>query len=144
MSITSRRRWPASAVPIASTDASSALTPSVPASEGVTRSGSRSGASACHVRPSGNSSAASAAAWSARRVLPLPPGPVRVTSRARLASSLAISATSALRPMKGVAGTGRFERWIVRSGGKSPLSELVQADRLGEVLQALLAEVVQG
>ena len=43
---------------------------------------SRSGASGIQYTPSGNPSDASAAAWSASRVFPVPPGPVSVTSRA--------------------------------------------------------------
>ena len=43
--------------------------------------GSRSGASGTQKTPSGKRSDASAAAWSASRVFPVPPGPVSVSKR---------------------------------------------------------------
>ena len=46
-----------------------------------TSAGSRSACSGTQKTPSGNCSTASAASWSARRVLPLPPGPVSVSRR---------------------------------------------------------------
>ena len=62
-------------------------------------------------RRPGSSSAASAAACSASRVLPVPPGPVSVSSRtSSRPSSPRRSASSRSRPTNGVAGTGRFVR----------------------------------
>ena len=53
----------------------------------------------------------SAAACRASRVLPVPPGPVRVSRRASSAvRSSTTSDSSCSRPRKGVAGTGRFVR----------------------------------
>ncbi len=97
---------------------------------------SRSASARAGARPSTESSAAkgmktmpwgkvrgdwSASAWRsrsasreptsrARRVLPLPPSPVRVTSRVSGSASLASRAANSLaRPKKGVADAGRFQ-----------------------------------
>ena len=99
----------------------SSLTASARASEGSRSSGSRSGASGTQKMPSGKDSDASAAACRASRVLPVPPGPVKVRSRVRLVRSSTTSDSSRSRPRKGVAGTGRFVRYRVLSGGKSSL-----------------------
>ena len=73
--------------------------------------GSRSGARGFQVVPSGKLSEASRTAWMASRVLPVPPGPVRVSSRVSgLVSSETTWASSCWRPRKGVAGTGRVSR----------------------------------
>src|SRR5690606_24490497 len=56
--------------------------------------------------PSENSPARRTATSSARRVLPLPPGPVRVTSRSEAASARTAT-ISASRPTKVVRGVGR-------------------------------------
>ena len=68
------------------------------ASEEVSRRGSRSGAIPTHHRPSGNVSAASAAACSASRDFPVPPGPVSVSSRAPSRRSATTSSTSCVAP----------------------------------------------
>ena len=70
--------------------------------------------------PSGKSSAARAASWSDSRVLPVPPGPVRVSSRV-VASRPAASSSSASRPTNVVSCVGRLfgRASSVRSGGNS-------------------------
>ncbi len=62
-----------------------------------TASGSVTGANSHNHAPSGNSPMTSSAAWSARRVLPTPPSPVKVTSDDRHTSS-ATDAISVSRP----------------------------------------------
>ena len=57
--------------------------------------------------PSGKSSAARAASWSDSLVLPVPPGPVSVSSRVS-ARKRAASSSSASRPMKVVSCVGRL------------------------------------
>ena len=57
------------------------LSPSVWAMVGTTRAGSTSRERRTNQTPSANASTSSAATCSARRVLPMPPGPVSVTSR---------------------------------------------------------------
>ena len=74
-----------------------------------TRAGSRSACNGTQKTPSGNCSTASAASWSARRVLPLPPGPVSVSRRCSRTSSPA-SASSRSRPTSGFGWIGRFVR----------------------------------
>ena len=71
--------------------------------------------------PSGYSSTSDAATWSASRVLPVPPGPVSVTSR-ELATSVRVSSSSRSRPTNEVSSTGRLlgRASIERIGGKSP------------------------
>ena len=77
--------------------------PSASAIAAATRSASTIGASSTSTTPSGNSSPRPAVASIARRVLPVPPAPVRVRRRtsARL-SSARISRSSRLRPTKEV------------------------------------------
>ena len=86
----------------------------------MTSSGSVIAASVTKNTPCGKSSTSSAAACSASRVFPVPPGPVSVTTRtsARRRSSTT-SATSRSRPTRGVDCTGRFVGRFssVRSGG---------------------------
>ena len=81
----------------------------------------RAAAQAAPSDPVREGSEASAAACSASRVLPVPPGPVRVSRRVVLASSRSptTSASSRSRPRKGVAGTGRFVRYSDLRAGKS-------------------------
>jgi hypothetical protein len=87
---------------------------------GSTSAGSRSGASDAHVIPSGYWSDTSAAAWSARRVFPVPPGPVSVSTRtSSRVSRAATSSSSRSRPTKDVEGTGRFVRCRDLSRGKT-------------------------
>ena len=62
---------------------------------------------------------ASAAAWSASRVLPEPPAPVNVTTRAT-SMSAAISRSSSVRPTSGSSWAGRFVALSERSGGNGP------------------------
>ena len=84
-------------------------TPSVAAIVDGTRAGSLIGSSGTKNTPSRNWSATSAATCSDNRVLPVPPGPVRV--RRRLAArSRPASATSRRRPMKLVSWVGRLLR----------------------------------
>ncbi len=56
-------------------------TPSTPATAEATRAGSRTGARGTNQTPSGKAPATSSATRSASRVLPTPPGPVRVSRR---------------------------------------------------------------
>ena len=117
----------------------------------ATRAGSVMGASATKKTPSSNSSKSSAATCKPRRVLPMPPGPVRVsrrTSSSRKRPRTSLSSRS--RPTSGVGWAGRL--FILASrvfkGGKlvgNP-GESSLEDPLGteEVLQAPLAQVPQG
>lgn len=73
-----------------------------------TRLGSASCASGTKATPSGKSDATCAAASSASRVLPTPPGPVRVSKRAsdlRIAEQIEL--TSCSPPMKAVGEVGK-------------------------------------
>ena len=74
--------------------------------------------------------------------MPLPPGPVSVTSRTsgRRRSS-ATSSISPSRPRNGVAGTGRFVSCSVFSGGKSSGAELEDPLGRAQVLQPVQTEV---
>jgi hypothetical protein len=65
-----------------------------------TRAGSETGASSTHQIPSANRDASREATASASRVLPLPPGPVRVSSRISSVRSSSSSETSRSRPTK--------------------------------------------
>ena len=84
----------------------------------------------------------SAATWSASRVLPVPPGPVIVTSR-RSPSSSTSPATSRSRPRSGVAATGRFVGVERPERREVAVAELEDAFRLDQVLQSVLAEVTE-
>ena len=134
----------------ASEPAPLSLSPSVCAIVGSTSSGSAIGASATKNTPCGKSSTSSAAAWSASRVLPVPPGPVSVSSRtSSRRSSSATAASSRSRPISGVGWTGRFVGRFssVRSAGNSfaqPVDhELREPLRPRQVLEPVLAEVAQ-
>ena len=83
--------------------------PNASATAGTTRSGSVTGASGTKNTPFGKSSTSSAPTCNARRVLPVPPNPVAVTSRtsSRRISS-AMSRSSCSRPTNGVSCVGRF------------------------------------
>ena len=86
-----------------------------------TRPGSRTAASGTKKTPFANAAATRSPAATARRVLPVPPGPVTVRSRVSpLPSSSATSPSSRPRPMSGVAGVGRLVLLRLRSGGNSP------------------------
>ena len=100
--------------------ASSPLAPSVCATVSTTSAGSRSGARPTQKTPALNSGTSSAAASIASRVFPVPPGPVKVTSRAPSRTSATTSPTSRSRPTKLDAGRGRFVFEIVFSGGNAP------------------------
>ncbi len=71
-----------------------------------TSSGSVTGASGTNHAPSGNRSTQSPASASERRVLPVPPGPVRVSSR--VFSSRPTAASTSARPTKLVSCGGRL------------------------------------
>ena len=82
-------------------------TPNTAATVGRTRFGSASGARSTKRTPSINAPAAAAAASRARRVLPTPPGPVRVTSgTSSRMTNATIAASSFRRPIKRVRGSG--------------------------------------
>ena len=74
-----------------------------------TRPGSRTSASSTSHAPSGKARARSVPIRIARRVLPTPPGPTRVTRRT-VASFFRSSASSRRRPTKLVASAGRLPR----------------------------------
>lgn len=84
----------------------------------ATRSASESAASPTHHTPSSNRSARPEATASARRVLPLPPAPVSVTSRASVPRRLRRSWISPSRPTKLVNCNGS----LVCGGGLEPRS----------------------
>ena len=76
--------------------------------------------------------------------MPVPPGPVSVSRRtSSRESSASTSLSSRSRPRNGVEGMGRFVWCRLSSGGKSSLSELVDALGRRQVLQPVLAEVAQ-
>ena len=85
-----------------------------------TASGSVTGANSHSQAPSGKSVTTSAATWRARRVLPTPPTPVRVTND-DVRTSSASDSISASRPTKVVIWRGRLPGNSVndRNGGKS-------------------------
>ncbi len=91
----------------------------------------------------------SAAACSASRVLPTPPGPVTVTSGDR-AIAAASPASSPARPTNELSWTGRFpaNASSVRSGGKSARrpgpGQLEDPHRPGQIPQPVLPQVHQG
>ena len=111
--------------PMSSTSRSMAVrallsaSPRVRAIVGATRAGSRTASRATNQTPSGKSSAAAAATWSDSRVLPVPPGPVRVRSRV-VRSSPTASPSSRSRPTNVVSWVGRLfgRASSERSGGK--------------------------
>ena len=118
---TSRRRPLASSARLDSAERSAWRRPPTAASTiSLTASPVSTFASEASQTPPRNSGNASAAACNARRVLPMPPTPVIVTTWA--SSSAATRArTSASRPTSEVRCAGRLERASssVRSGGKS-------------------------
>ena len=117
--------------PTASTSVSAAARPSstgMPstlATVTATSSGSCRGARSTNHTPSPEPSKSPAANWSASRVLPAPPEPVRVKRREAAIKRLT-SLSSASRPMKLDAWTGRLFRSFGlssdRSGGKAVAS----------------------
>ena len=122
LSNTNNSRRPDSAwVMLAVTDRPACgVTPNTAATASGTAAGSPTGANSTSHTPSENSPVSSAATWIARRVLPTPPTPVRVTSRwARTCSASSFTAIS--RPTKLVVCTGRFPGTAsnVRNGANS-------------------------
>ena len=100
----------------------SSLRSSASAMVGRANAGSRRGARFTKYTPSGNASLSSAATCSARRVLPMPPGPVRVSKRtSSRRSRRPTAATSCSRPMNAVGWTGKLFGWLsrVKRGGNS-------------------------
>ena len=89
--------------------AGSTSTPSAAATDSATWPGSATSPSSTHQAPSGRRPASSAASCAASRVLPLPPGPVMVSSRGR-ASRPCSSASSASRPTKRRRAAGEVVR----------------------------------
>jgi hypothetical protein len=82
-------------------------TPSAAAMAFTTSSGSCTGARSTNTTPPGKRSATRSAASIARRLLPIPPGPVRVIRRLSSSRSIrATSRTSLSRPMSWVSGCG--------------------------------------
>ncbi len=100
--------------------ASPSVAPSVRAIASVTSAGSRSAARPTQKTPALYSGTRVDAASMARRVFPVPPGPVRVTSRAPPSIRESTASTSASLPTNELAGRGRFVFEIVFSGGKEP------------------------
>ena len=96
------------------------MMPNTAATASGTAAGSVTAASSKTQTPSGNSSARLAATSNARRVLPTPPTPVRVTNLCDLTAA-SISATSDSRPIKRVLAGRRLPGFesTPRSGGKS-------------------------
>ena len=122
LSMTSSRTLPSSAV---ATDSLTLLPgcwvmPRIAATASGTAAGSPTGASSKSQTPSGNSSARRVATSVARRVLPTPPTPVKVTSRCDF-SSVATASSADSRPMKLLGAGRRFPGVVsrVRNGGKS-------------------------
>ena len=91
--------------------------------------------------PSRRVPTSSAATCSASRVLPVPPGPVSVSRRVPSQSSATSSSSSLSRPMSGLAATGQV-RGVERPQRREvAVAELVEALRLGQVLEPVLSEV---
>ena len=107
-----------------------------------TCNGFSSDASGTHTTPSGNASATPAAACSDSRVLPIPPGPVSVTSRTFSRSEQRGDLLDGiLAPDEG----GRRHRQIRpverAQRREAGVAELVQAHRGRQVLETVLAEI---
>ena len=95
--------------------------PTASPTAGSTSAGSVTAVSGTKTAPPDRSASIACAASSARRVFPMPPGPVRVTSRVRLSRSSATTvAMSSSRPMQLPGGVGTCHRRpSVCRGGKS-------------------------
>jgi len=107
------------------------LRPNTCETVGITSAASPRGANPTKATPSGKPPAAFCAASMTRRVFPIPPGPVSVSSRtpAGRRSRFSISSTSRSRPSRGVSEAGRIEGDVAASPagrGASP-SRLVTA-----------------
>ncbi len=91
-----------------------------------TRAGSRIGVRSTNSTPSAKAGSRSAATWRARRVLPMPPGPVSVRRRtAGASSSWHTAATSRARPISGVSGRGSVPRGRASGVGADSMRGLV-------------------
>ena len=112
----------------------------------ASRAGSRSGARSQKNTPPGNPSSDSAPTWSASRVLPVPPGPVSVTSRpaAEQARQL-VEFAFATEQRRGLLGQVREVPVQRLERREAPLqafaAELEQALRHRQILEAMLAQV---
>lgn len=109
LSSTSNTRRPAKArmMELSNADPACGATSNVDAIACTAASGSATGASSTNQTPSGNFSAAAAAASIDSRVFPTPPGPTNVTSRCE-STSVASRLVSSTRPTNEVGGDGRF------------------------------------
>ena len=126
LSITRRIRRSASARPSAASAASPGrtATPAAAAIAAGTAVGSRTEASSTRKTPSGKSPSMVRATSTARRVLPVPPGPSSVTIR-ELPRASATAAISRCRPTNAVTSAGRFVGVMAevrrgRASGASP------------------------
>ena len=90
--------------------------------------------------PPPNGSMLSVAAWSARRVLPLPPGPVSVTTLA-VATRSVIARSSSVRPTRASDGAGRLVALSERSGGNVIHPQLEEPFRCAQILEPMHPEV---
>ena len=107
-----------------------------------TSAGSRSGAKGTHQTPSRYPSDARPAACAARRVFPVPPGPVSVSRRVPVEQAddfgqLALAAQERRRRHGQVRPIERFERRELAT------SELIDTLGSAEILEAMFAEVEQ-
>ena len=123
-STSSRLRWPIASASVSATGRPvSAWMLSTLATVPATSPGSVTGARSANQTPSPEPSSSPAAACSASRVFPEPPGPVSVTSR-EVVISWDTSASSVSRPMKLEACTGKLLGSCGlssdRSGGNAP------------------------
>ena len=128
--------------------APASATPTAVAIRDGTSIGSRIGSSGTKKTPSGKASAAAEASCSDSRVLPVPPGPVRVSNRV-VARSRAASSSSAARPTNVVSWVGRL---FGRASGRAQRREVGRKvvgldldDVLGaeQVLEPVRPEVAQ-
>ena len=126
-----------------------ACTPSVAATTWTSASGSSAAASSHNHAPSGKRGSTSAATWSARRVLPTPPTPVRVTRRDSSSAfgdrgELVVAADERRRAATGrLPGNASSDRSGGKSRGEAGCDDLEDALGAGEVAEAVLAEVDQ-
>ena len=107
----------------------------------ATSAGSRSEARPTQKTPFPDSGTSSAAASIASRVLPVPPGPVRVTRRAPSRRSAADRLQLALAADEARHGTGQVHVRGRLQRRESLVAELEDPDRIREVLEAMLAEI---
>ena len=97
---------------------------------GTTRAGSWSPASETNDTPPAKSARTSSATRIASLVLPVPPGPVSVTSlTSRLSSSSRIAARSASRPTSEVRGVGTAPRLVATPGPRGATSGSIRLAR---------------